>query len=154
MNPRSVNCKSFLLALAGFVFLTSLAGAQAISPRAMVSLTGAVAEGGSTELVLVGGNISNPFVVPPGKFLVLTDIVISPQVFFDPQGHYAWQVNASSSRFSTALSVTSTAEDASSFQIHLTTGMVFQAGSEVRVSLVFGSNSINVSAFGYLASSR
>jgi hypothetical protein len=153
MNPGSVNRKPFLLALAGFVFLTSLAGAQAITPRAMVSLAGAVAEGSTTELVPVGGNVSNPFVVPPGKFLVLTDIVISPQVF-DPQGLYAWQVNASTSQFTTALSVTSTAEDASSFQVHLTTGMVFRAGSEVRVSLLFGSHSVNVSAFGYLATSR
>lgn len=122
---------------------------QPISPKAMVSLTAAVAVGGMQELVPVGGDVARPFEVPAGKFLVLTDFVISPQVF-SHEGGYLWQVNASENHFTTAITVTSEARDASSFQVHLKTGMVFQAGSKVRVSLVFGSAPINTSAFGYL----
>ena len=125
-------------------------GAQLISPKAMVSLGAAVAVGGSQELVPVGGNIAHPFEVPAGKFFVLTDLVISPQVF-TPEGDYLWQVSASQTHFTTEITVTSKTADASSFQVHLTTGMVFEAGSRIGVSLVFGSNPINVSAFGYLA---
>lgn len=144
----------WFLLLVSVVFLTSVAGAQAISPRDMISLTAAVPVGDSAELAPVGGNAGNPFVVPRDEFLVLTDLVISPQQFLSA-GDYFWQVTPLPARpFTTAISVTSSAADASSFQVHLMTGMVFNAGSKVRVSLVFGSSPINVSAFGYLARSR
>jgi len=144
----------WFLLLVSVVFLTSVAGAQAISPRSMISLTAAVPVGGSAELTPVGGNVGNPFVVPRDEFLVLTDLVISPQQF-PPAGDYFWQVTPlPAPPFTTAISVTSSAADASSFQVHLTTGMVFDAGSKVRISLVFGSSPINVSAFGYLARAR
>jgi len=51
----------------------------------------------------------------------------------------------------TTLSVAATATNPASFQVHLLTGMVFQAGSNVRVGLTFGNRNITVSAFGYLA---
>jgi hypothetical protein len=115
--------------------------------KELVSLTGAVAPAASTNLSLVGG--STPFIVPSKTALVLTDIVISPQSF-PPAGNYLWQVLPSPNFFTTALTVTSTAIDPSSFQVHLTTGMLFQAGSDVEVDLVFGNSGVNVSAFGYL----
>jgi len=137
--------------LCAMELLPSGADAQQIRPSTMVALGGAVAPGATTSLIPVGGSQDHPFIVPSGKVLVLTDIIISPQVF-PPTGEYEWQVTPSPQFFTTALSVTSTAADPSSFQVHLATGLVFQAGSDVRVGLVFGSNSVNISAFGYLAS--
>jgi hypothetical protein len=130
-------------------FASSRAHAERIHSSAFIALGGAVTPGGTIELVPVGGNQNQPFIVPSGKDLVLTDIIISPKSF-PPTGQYLWGVNAPPPFSTTALSVTSTATDASSFQVHLKTGMLFQSGSKVRVGLVFGSNDVDVSAFGYL----
>jgi hypothetical protein len=82
---------------------------------------------------------------------ILTDLIIAPQVFpIASAGDYAFQVTPSPNFVSTALSVAATATNPASFQVHLLTGMVFQAGSNVRVSLTSGNNRITVSAFGYL----
>lgn len=119
------------------------------SLKHLVSLTGAVAVGSSRNLVTVGD--SQEFVVPAGKVFILKDVVVSPQ-YIPPTGYYIFQVLPSSgSLFTTALTVTSSGEDPSSFQVHLSSGMLFKSGSNVRVYLNPSSeNPINVSVFGYL----
>ena len=83
---------------------------------------------------------------------ILTDIIIAPQVFpVASAGDYTFQETPSPNFVTTALSVAATATNPASFQVHLLTGMVFQAGSNVRVTLTSGTNRITVSAFGYLA---
>ena len=134
--------------LAGLGLLPTSANADQPRPT-FVALAGAVTPGQTTELVPVGGTQNQPFIVPSGKILVLTDIILSPQSF-PPSGDYSWGVTPSPGFLTTALFVTSTAADASSFQVHLTTGMAFQAGSKVRVGLTFGSSDVNISAFGFL----
>jgi hypothetical protein len=126
-----------------------------VDPSAMLALTGAVAVGDQRNLVIVGGNKEDAFIVPSGKVFVLTDIIISPQQI-PAFGDYAIQVTPTSgSTFTTAMSVTSSAADPSSFQVNLTGGMIFKTGSKVRVLLYHGSaTSVNVSAFGYLLRSR
>jgi len=102
-------------------------------------------------LVPFGGAVTQPFVVPQGYALVLTDVVVSPQSF-PPTGDFTWLVTSQPSPVTTAyLLVTSSAAEPSSFQVHLTTGMSFPAGSGVGVTLGNGGSSLNVSAFGYLA---
>lgn len=118
----------------------------------MLTLSGTVSPGAMTNLVTVGSSPAQAFVVPSGKVFILTDVIIAPQVFpIASAGDYAFQVTPSPNFVSTALSVAATAINPSSFQVHLLTGMVFQAGSNVRVGLAFGNRSITVSAFGYLA---
>jgi len=118
----------------------------------MLALSGAVSPGATTNLVPVGSSPAQAFVVPPGKVFILTDLIIAPQVFpVVNAGDYLFQVTPSPNFVSTALSVAATAANPASFQVHLLTGMVFQAGSNVRVGLTFGNRSITVSAFGYLA---
>ena len=140
-----------LCSVLGFV----AAGAQAqsiVPPRDMLALSGAVNPGATTNLVTVGSTPAQAFVVPSGKVLILTDIIIAPQVFpIASAGDYAFQVTPSPNFMTTALSVAAAASNPASFQVHLLTGMVFQAGSNVRVSLTSGNNRITVSAFGYLA---
>ena len=129
------------------------AGAQAqsiVSPKDMLALSGAVSPGATTNLVTVGS--TQAFGVPSGKVFILTDVIIAPQGFpVASAGDYAFQVTPSPNFVSTALSVAATATNPASFQVHLLTGMVFQAGSNVRVDLTFGNRRITVSAFGYLA---
>jgi len=120
-----------------------------VFPPSMVSLTGAVAVGGESYLIRVGS--SADFVVPADKALVLTDIVFSPQVF-SSLGDFQLQVLPGGGTFSTALTLFASAAEPSSLQVNLTSGMVFRAGSMVKVSLVLGSAPVNVSAFGYLVS--
>ena len=128
-------------------------GAQAqsiVSPKDMLALSGAVSPGATTNLVTVGS--TQAFGVPPGKVFILTDVIIAPQGFpVASAGDYAFQVTPSPNFMTTALSVAATATNPASFQVHLLTGMVFQAGSNVRVGLTSGTNRITVSAFGYLA---
>jgi hypothetical protein len=116
----------------------------------MLALTGAVAPGAVISLTLVGSSQDNPFIVPLGKVFVLTDIIISPQVF-SSTGEYLFQVIPSPEFLTTGLTVRSRVAEPSSFQVHLMTGMVFKPGSNVRVFLCFGDHSVNVSAFGHLA---
>src|SRR5262245_55762581 len=97
-------------------------GAQAVHPNDIVSLIANVAVAGSVSLWRPGGT-ANPFVVPSGKALVLTDIVISPQAIATAE--LKWQV-FNTGAITTNVSGTSTPDDASSYQLHLTTGMVFK----------------------------
>jgi len=122
-----------------------------VSPDNMLSLVGAAAEGigGIDNLILVGGSEGEDFTVPSGKAFILTDIIISPQVF-SPTGEYLVQVTSSPEFFTTAISIQSSAANPSSFQVNLTGGMVFTAGSKVQVFLVFGDNPVEINAFGYL----
>jgi hypothetical protein len=121
-----------------------------VPPKDMLALSGAVNPGATTNLVTVGS--TQAFGVPPGKVFILTDVIIAPQGFpVASAGDYAFQVTPSPNFMTTALSVAATATNPASFQVHLLTGMVFQAGSNVRVGLTFGNRSITVSAFGYLA---
>jgi hypothetical protein len=154
MNPSSGNRKHLLALVANLLlFVPTLLAAQSISPRNAVSLTGAVGSGQETTLIRItptGRDL--PFVVPPGKFLVLTDIVISPQVF-PSSGQYLWDIT-SIPELTTAINVASSADSPSSFQVHLTTGMVFHSGSSVRFMLTFGNAPVNISALGYLAPVR
>jgi|SRR5687768_12137121 len=117
----------------------------------MVSLTAAVAVGATTNLTVLGSG--DDFIVPSGKAFILTDIIISPQVV-PSSGTFLVQVLPSQNVLTSALTVTSSAAEPSSFKVNLTAGMVFPADSNVRVSLVFGSSPINVSAFGYLVTAR
>ena len=129
------------------------AGAQAqsiVSPKDMLALSGAVSPGATTNLVTLGS--TQAFGVPPGKVFILTDVIIAPQGFpVASAGDYAFQVTPSPNFMTTALSVAATATNPASLQVHLLTGMVFQAGSNVRVTLTSGTNRITVSASGYLA---
>src|SRR2546427_3886107 len=115
------------------------AGAHAqsiVPPRDMLALSGAVSPGATTTLVPVGSSPAQAFVVPSGKVFILTDVIIAPQVFpIASAGDYLLQVTSSPNFVSTTLSVAATATNPASFQVHLLTGMVFQAGSTVRVSL-------------------
>ena len=83
--------------------------------------------------------------------MILTDFIIAPPVFpVVNAGDYLLQVTPSPHFATNALSVAVAASNPASLQVHLLTGMVFQAGSYVRVSLTSGTNRITVSAFGYL----
>jgi hypothetical protein len=143
---------SYLIALSLFAAALFIpkADAQLIGPlpQNIVSLTGAAAPAASIDLVPVGGSSSSPYVVPPNKSFILTDIIFSPQSVPAP-GVYTWQVDPTCSFFTTAVTVTSTDANPSSFQVHLNTGMVFRAGCRVNFTLLFGSASVNVSAFGF-----
>jgi hypothetical protein len=119
----------------------------ATSPQSIVSLNGAGAPGTPINLTKVGSPPSSPYIVPSNKSFILTDIIISPQSF-PPTDAFLSQVYPSIPN-SSFLTVTSMATEPLSFQVHLNTGMVFPAGSKVIFSLVFGSSSVNVSAFGY-----
>ena len=121
--------------------------AQVVHPRTFVSLGTAVAVGETVSLPRTGS--TEAFVVPPGRAFVLTDIVVSPQVLSASGPPFAWQI-FNSPQITTNMNVTSTPSDPSSYQVHLTTGMVFAAGNEVRFMLVFGDAPFNVSATGYL----
>jgi hypothetical protein len=124
-----------------------------IFPLNMVGLIGAVAVGGERNLVLMGGNINEPFIVPENKALVLTDLVFSPQEF-PSRGDFQIQVLPAGGPFSTTLTLFASAADPSSLQVNLTSGLVFRSGSAVKVSLPNGSTSLAVSAFGYLVRTR
>jgi Tfp pilus assembly protein PilW len=130
------------------------AGAHAqsiVPPRDMLALSGAVSPGATTTLVPVGSTPAQALVVPSGQVFILTDLIIAPQGFpVVSAGDYLLQVTSSPNVVTTALSVAATATNPASLQVHLLTGMVFQAGSNVRVGLTFGNNRITVSAFGYL----
>jgi hypothetical protein len=134
---------TLLFALGPFI---SRADAQPTAGN-LIALNAAVAPGSQTNMI--GDATGQVFVVPPNRVFVLTDVIISPQTF-PPTGSYLWQVTPSAQFFTTELTVTSTAADASSFQTHLTTGTKFHAGSHVQFALVFGGAAVNVSAFGYL----
>ena len=122
-----------------------------VPPKDMLALSGTVNPGATTNLVTVGSTPNQAFVVPSGKVFILTDLIIAPQVFpVVNAGDYLLQVTPSPNFVTTALSVAATATNPASFQVHLLTGMVFQAGSNVRVSLTSGNNRTTVSAFGYL----
>jgi hypothetical protein len=137
----------------GLGLLPSGVHAQSIvPPRDMLALSGAVSPGATTNLVTVGSNPAQAFVVPSGKVFILTDMIIAPQGFpVASAGDYTFQMTPSPNFMTTTLSVAAMATNPTSFQVHLMTGMVFQAGSNVRVELTFGNRSITVSAFGYLA---
>ena len=118
-----------------------------VNPEDMVSLLAAVGVGETKELAVVGSS-GEDFVVPHGKAFVLLDIVISPQVF-PPPGNYRLQVLATEP-FTTTVTVQSSGQNPASFRVNLTAGMVFRAGSKVRVHLVPAATSVDVHAFGYL----
>jgi hypothetical protein len=141
-------CLLFALLICAVWLVPRAANAQLfIHPKAAITLGGVAAPGQQIPMVRLGSG--GTFVVPEGKTLVLTDVVVSPQVV-PSAGAYAWQITSSAGTL-TNVNVTSSAEDPSSFQLHLTTGMIFQAGSRVRFHLIFGATSVNLSAFGYLA---
>src|SRR5438093_1585523 len=75
------------------------AGAPAQSivlPRDMLALSGTVNPGATTSLVPVGSSPAQAFVVPSGKVLILTDIIIAPPVFpVVNAGDYLLQVTPS-----------------------------------------------------------
>jgi hypothetical protein len=122
-----------------------------VPPRDMLALSSTVNPGATTSLVPVGSSPAQAFVVPSGHVFILTDVIIAPQVFpVVNAGDYLLQVTPSPNFMTTALSIAATASNPASLQVHLLTGMVFQAGSTVRVSLTSGTNRITVSAFGYL----
>jgi len=112
----------------------------------IVTLSGAPQPGAFADLFLIGGATS-PYIVPTNRTLILTDVIVSPQSF-PPTGAFLWAILSTSSDLTTDLVVTSTAADPSSFQLHLRTGMVFHAGSKVRISLYFASSGVNVTALG------
>jgi hypothetical protein len=93
------------------------------------------------------------FVVPAGNELVLTDFVAQPQDA-GAQGRFLIQMYdriPNATRLTTNINLTMDSLDASSFQLHLNSGMVFPAGSRIELILAPGSpTSLNLSAFGYL----
>lgn len=137
------------LIVAGLSFLSGVAQAQSVAPRAMRCLVGAVEPGKEVELVRVKpGGENETFIVPAGYSFVLTDVVISPQLI-PVEGWYVWGI-VSGPEFTAAIKSQSSAPDLSSFQMHLNTGMVFLAGNRVRFGLSSGPSSLNVYAYGYL----
>jgi hypothetical protein len=142
----------YLVAL--FFFTEALiirkADAQLIGPlpQNIVGLNGAATPG--TPINLAAAGSSSPYVVPPNKSFILTDIVISPQSF-PPTGGYLSQITSITPQQTviSQLTVPSAAEEPSSFQIHLNTGMVFKAGRNIPFLLVFGNSGVNVSASGF-----
>jgi hypothetical protein len=117
----------------------------------ILALVTAVAIGGEIKNMQVIGDDTNPdFVVPSGKVFVLTDIFVSPQSFPPPNGFYRVQILPSVEVFTTAITLISQSNNPASFQTHLTTGMVFQSGSTVRVALTDGVSSVDVNCFGFL----
>ena len=148
MKSKAVRVRS-RLPIAVIVFALAVPTgvvAQVVHPGAFVSLGTAVAVGDTVSLPRTGS--PDAFVVPPGRALVLTDIVVSPQATGVSEP-FVWQIFNGPS-ITTNMNVTSMPSDPSSYQVHLTTGMVFPAGSEVRFMLVFGDAAFNVSATGYL----
>ena len=129
------------------------AHAQSIVPaKDMLALSGTVNPSATTNLVPAGSSPAQAFVVPSGHVFILTDVLIAPQVFpVVNAGDYLFQVTPSPNGGTTALSVAAAASNPASLQVHLLTGMVFNASSNVRVGLTSGNNRIAISAFGYLA---
>jgi hypothetical protein len=128
-----------------------LYGAPALDVDDLIALNVALAEGEAKSMVVVGR--SDVLAVPAGKAFVLTDLVVSPQVF-PPEGEYAIQVVSRPGPLTTAISFNASAANPASFQVHLQTGMVFRAGSTVWVGLTFGDMPVSVSAFGRLVDAR
>lgn len=114
----------------------------------MRTLVGAIGVSESTNLAVAGGAAQPGFTVPPHRAFILTDIIVSPQEI-PASGDFVINI-ISSPVLTTSLAIPCSATDAASFQTHLTTGMVFPAGSQIRVSLVLGSGPVNVTALGYL----
>lgn len=140
---------AILLSVVSLMLFCAVSNAQAVPPRAMRCLVGAVEPGKEIELVRVKpGGENTPFIVPVGYSFVLTDVVVSPQQI-PVEGWYVWGI-ASGPEFTSAITSQSSAPDLSSFQMHLNTGMVFRAGNRVRFGLSSGPSSVNVYAYGYL----
>jgi len=140
---------AILFLLVAILLIGGVAGAQAVAPRTMRCLVGAVEPGKEIELVRVKpGGENVPFVVPVGYSFVLTDVVISQQQI-PVEGWYVWGI-VSGPEFTSAITSQSSAPDLSSFQMHLNTGMVFRAGNRVRFGLSSGPSPLNVYAYGYL----
>ena len=142
-------CIGLSLIVVGLSFISGVAQAQSVPPRAMRCLVGAVEPGKEIELVRVKtGGENVPFIVPVGYAFVLTDVVLSPQLM-PVEGWYVWGI-ASGPEFTAAITSQSSAPDLSSFQMHLNTGMVFRAGNRVRFGLSSGPSPVNVYAYGLL----
>lgn len=123
-----------------------------VRARDMLALSGAVAVGGSVDLGFVGSG--GDFAVPEDKAFVLTDFIISPQTFATSGTFTIVVVSANTNNRNTAIVLTTSAANPSSFQVNLTSGMVFPSGSIVRAFLTSGVGPIAVSAFGYLTGDR
>lgn len=140
----------YLVALFAAALVIPKANAQLIGPlpQNIVGLNGAASPGTPINLAATGS--ASPYVVPLNKSFILTDIVISPQNF-PATGGYLSQITSTTPQQTaiSQLTVASTAEEPSSFQVHLNTGMVFKAGSNIPFFLVFGNSSVNVSASGF-----
>jgi hypothetical protein len=105
-----------------------------------------------TTLAQIAPTPQAQFVVPTGKVLVLTDFVIAPQTPPSTTTIYRYQINPQpASVFTTQMAVQASSAEPSSFQVHMTTGMVFKAGALVTVSLTQGTV-VNFYAYGYLGS--
>ena len=119
-----------------------------VPARDLRTLVGAIGVAESTNLAVAGGAAQPGFTVPGHRAFILTDIIISPQEI-PASGDFLINI-ISSPVLTTSLAIPCSASDSASFQTHLTTGMVFPAGSQIRVSLVLGSGPVNVTALGYL----
>jgi len=87
--------------------------------------------------------------VPKGAKLLLTDVVVSPQVFVSP-GEFKYTVGSTSGSESKV--VRASGAKPSSFVTHL--WRLFQSGEGVTFALNQGSAPVNVSAYGYLIRSE
>jgi hypothetical protein len=142
MITQSKSMSRFLLIL-GALLLFLPFSAQAQSTPPYIHLGNAV---GAGQTVSLNSASAAPFVVPGGMYLLLTDFVFSPQA---QQSDYLIQINAMPGATSQMTFQTLAAEP-SSMQVHMTTGMMFPAGSVVSVSMLQGTGPINFDAFGSL----
>jgi hypothetical protein len=119
-----------------------------VPPWRALTLYAAVPVGASNITALRVAGTAEDFVVPTGQILLLTDLIIAPQVI-PISGAYAIQV-LPTLPFSTVLNLYASADEPSSLQLQLNSAMRFEAGSTVRVAVNFGPAPVTVSAFGYL----
>ncbi|MDJ0908959.1 MAG: hypothetical protein QNI99_07180 [Woeseiaceae bacterium] len=115
----------------------------------MIKLGGADCPGVQDEAILSEGGSNAEYVVPDGKNLVLTDIIVSPQNL-NARGLYGFQI-LPNLPFTTSLIAVGSTDDWSSFQWHFTSGMLFTSGNNVRFLLNSGPACAEINAFGYLA---
>ncbi len=152
MITQSKNLFRFMLMLTSLLPCLPFA-AQAQSAQQYVTLTNSLAAGETKGLFLIGApSAPNPFVVPTGMFLVLTDFVLSSQNVPPPPGStWSLQINPQPpALFNTQMPLQSSAAEPSSFQVHMTTGMMFQSGATVTVSMLQGTQPIGFYAYGLL----
>jgi hypothetical protein len=105
----------------------------------------------SGPVLLAWGTLPAPYVVPAGMVLLVTDFVFYPQTAPPPPGTTYILGIASQQPFlsNTSMTLTASADDLSTFQVHMTTGMLFQPGDGVKVWLQQGTP-LNFYAYGHL----